>query len=216
MRRHELAIEQDKAGKAHPPDKMGKRHLGCIADAAEHAFAKKGTAQGNAIEPAHQLLMAIGINLPAFDTVRMAQPGKRGITLLDHPVDPGGGAIIHGGGAFADHACKILVQRDTESLLPQRLRQRAGQAKAIKRQDGAAFRLDPVNLPRIAAVCHGKHADGIGMQQQIKIERHGHQALASRAEKCQPSRRRRVRNGWPEAGRAKGGWRPGYGNGVRP
>ena len=50
--------------------------------------------------------------------------------------------------------------------------------EAVEGKDGAAARLDPVDVSRVAAVGHREDADCISAQKEIRLE-HLHQAQSS-------------------------------------
>lgn len=83
-----LAIEQRKAACFQSRDEPGQRDLGGVGRAADHAFAEKGAAEREAIEPADQ-----SIAVPAFDRMRIAQSVEGDEHVLDRMVDPGIGAV---------------------------------------------------------------------------------------------------------------------------
>ena len=53
---HELAVEKREIAGLHTGDEPGKRDLGRIAHAAEHAFAEERAAELHAVDLAHQLV----------------------------------------------------------------------------------------------------------------------------------------------------------------
>lgn len=169
MRRDELAIEQGKTAQPHARDKMCKRHLRGIGFAAEHRFAEKGAAQLHSIEPADQPPFE-----PCLDTVRVGQAMQHRNSLFDLVVDPGGRPVFRGLGAKADNLVERAIDGGFEPLRTQGLGERAGKAKILERQDTALARLDPIDLRRLAPVCHREDTRGISLQQQRGIERFGH------------------------------------------
>jgi len=67
MRIVKLRIEKTVSAYAQAGDEMDEGDLGSICASGEHALAKEGAAQGNAVETANQFAI-IG---PALDAVRM-------------------------------------------------------------------------------------------------------------------------------------------------
>ena len=94
------------------------------------------------------------------------------VCLLDLSVDPRGGPILRCLRAQRHNPVKIAIRGDAKPLPPDRLGQRMGHVKAVKRHDGPSLGLNPIHLLRISIIGHGKHADGIGLQQDQRINRH--------------------------------------------
>ena len=144
---------------------MHQCDLGGIGLAREHAFAKEGAAQRNAIESADQPVV-----LPGLDTVSMADGKEVSIDLLDRAVDPGVGAIPGLGGAGLDHLCKGSIDPDLERLGADRAGQPPGNMEPVKIDDATVFWIDQKDLIIIACIGHGKDATGIAVQQVGGIE----------------------------------------------
>ena len=87
MRIVELRIEQAVTASAETGHQMDQRNLGRIRPAREHALAKEGAAERDAVQAANQLV----IFRPTLDTVRMSFPVKRRIEIQDRIIDPGRG-----------------------------------------------------------------------------------------------------------------------------
>ena len=96
----------------------------------------------------------------------VAETMEQVVALLDLAVDPGLLTL----GAIVDDGGEDLVVSDGEGARADRLAKRARQAEAVQGNDGALARLDPEDLVGVATVRHRKHADGIGAQQQVRIE----------------------------------------------
>ena len=145
---------------------MCERDLRRVADAADHRFAKKGAAQGHAIEPSDELAL-----LPAFDAMRVAEAKQPVITRLDHRVDPGRRAIGGGLRAERDHVGKGAVGGDVEAFAGDHFFQAARQAEAVERQDRAQSRFDPMDRRVVRRVGHRKQTLRIGAEQQRRVDR---------------------------------------------
>ena len=94
------------------------------------------------------------------------------VCLLDLSVDPRRGPILRCLRAQRHNPAKVAIRGDAKPLPPDRLGQRMGHVKAVKRHDGPSLGLNPIHLLRISIIGHGKHADGIGLQQDQRINRH--------------------------------------------
>ena len=180
---HELAVEQGKTGLPHPRDEPGERDLRRIRPAGEHALPEKGATKRHAIEATHQFPI-----LPAFHGMREAEPVQIAVSILDLPVDPGRRAIGRRLRTLADDGREVRVETDREALAPDGLGQRMGQPETVQRQDRALLGLDPVDIARIAPVRHREDANGIGLKQQQRIDRHqGHTLCHSKNNRLQQS-----------------------------
>lgn len=164
---HELAIEQGEAAEAHPRRQPGQRHFRRIGPPRHHALAEKGAPQRDAIKAADQFLA-----LPHFDAMGETDVVQMPVGALDRMVDPGRRPVVRRLRAKLDDPREIAIGRDPEPLPPDRLGQRMGDVEAIERHDRPPFRLDPVNLVRLAIIGHGEHADSVGLQQHQRINRH--------------------------------------------
>ena len=164
---HELAVEQGEAGKAHPRDQPGKRDLGRVGAARHHRFAEEGAAERDAVEAAHQFLP-----VPDFDRMGVAAFVQVAIGALDGVIDPGGGPVLRALGAEREDLREGAVGSDAEAIAADDLRQRMRQVKAIEREDRPPLGLDPIDLLRVAVVRHGENADGIGLQQDKRVDHH--------------------------------------------
>jgi hypothetical protein len=76
---------------------------------------------------------------------------------LDLRIDPGLLPL----GAGPDDLAKGLVAGHREATLPKRSRERAGDVEAVERDDRPVARLDPEDVPGMAAVRHWENAGGI-------------------------------------------------------
>src|SRR5207302_11161391 len=79
MRRQKLRVEQTVAAVAQARHEMHERDLARIGDAAEHALAKKGAAERDAVKTADQFTV-----MPALDAVRGAPLEVAGCELQVH------------------------------------------------------------------------------------------------------------------------------------
>ena len=149
---HELAIEQGEAAGFEPRHQPGERDLRGIGAQREHAFPEKGTAERDAVKAADEIAV-----LPAFHRMGVAEPMKRAVTFLDLGIDPGFLPL----GAMADNVTKGAIRGHLKPVLAHRLAQRMGEAERVERNDRPLARLNPIDLIRIPAVRHRKHADRI-------------------------------------------------------
>jgi len=161
----ELAIEQAETSGLEPRHQPGESDLRSVALAAEHALTEEGAAQPDAVEPAHQLSV-----VPAFDRMGVAAPVEIGIGGFDRRIDPGVGAALRALGALRDHLPKSAIDGDGEAVRTDRLGQRPRQAEAVDRQYAALLGFDPIDVVGRATVRHREDTDGIGAQQQVRID----------------------------------------------
>src|SRR5262249_12241930 len=63
---HELGVEQLEAAAAQPRHQMHERHLGGVARAMEHAFAKERAAEAHPVEPTNEALILIDLDAVAM------------------------------------------------------------------------------------------------------------------------------------------------------
>jgi hypothetical protein len=161
MLRHELTIEQSEIADLQARDQPCKRNLRSVTSAAEHALAKEGAAELDAIEAANELAIA-----PYLDRMGMTRLMKRKHCAFELGVDPCLVAV----GASRDHCLEIAVVSDVEPARTERAPERARKMKAVQGQDGAVARFDPEELGGLAAVCHRENAGGITLQQQARVE----------------------------------------------
>jgi hypothetical protein len=166
VRRLELAIEERKSAGAQPGHEVRKRNLRSVGLAADHRFAEKRPAERDPVKAADQL--SVAPRLDRMGTPLFVEDGDRTFDLV---IDPGIGAILGRFGTKTDDVMESAVGRGFEAIRKQSLFQAARKMEAIERQDRARFGLDPIDRLRIAAVRHRKHADGVGAEQEIRIER---------------------------------------------
>lgn len=164
---HELTVEQGEAGEAHARHQPGQRDLRRVGAARDHGFAEEGGAERDAIEAAHKLLP-----VPHLDRMGEAAGVEIAIGAFDRMVDPGRRAIRRGGGAERQYLSEGAVGGDAELVAAQHLGQRTRQVEPFERQDRAEFGLDPIDFPRVAVVRHGEDTNGIGLQQDQRIDQH--------------------------------------------
>ena len=164
---HELTVEQREPGEEHSRRQPCQRDLGRIGPPRHHALAEKGLSQRHAIQAADQLLA-----LPHLDGMGKADLVQVQVGPLNLPIDPGRRPILRRLCAQPDDPREIAIGRDPKPLPPDRLGQRVRHMKTMQRHDRPPLRLDPINLLRIPVIGHGKHADGIGLQQDQGINRH--------------------------------------------
>ena len=77
---HDLAIKWTKVMGLQPFDQMNQRHFGGIRRGGKHALTEEHPADGNAVQPTHQLFLS-----PDFDRVGHAQRVECEVRL-DHVV----------------------------------------------------------------------------------------------------------------------------------
>ena len=138
MRRQKLRIEQSVTAEPQPRHEMDERHLAGVGDPAEHALAKEGGAERDAVEAADQLAL-----VPAFDAMRRAALEQPGIELQNLVVDPGIGPLIAGFGTAAHDRLESGVAADRERVLPHDPAQPARHMERIEGDYAAPFRIDP-------------------------------------------------------------------------
>ena len=163
-----LAIEQGKAAGLQPGYQPRQRDFGSVSCPADHAFAEKGTAQCQPVKAADQPIV-----VPALDRVGMAHRMQPAKNLLDRMVDPGLWSARRARRAQRDYVVERNVGGNAESVRGNCLAQRARRAKGGDRQDRPLARLDPINTLGLAVIGHRKHADRIGAEDELRVER-GH------------------------------------------
>ncbi len=164
---HELTVEQGEAGEAHARHQPGQRDLRRVGAARDHGFAEEGGAQRDAIEAAHKLLP-----VPHLDRMGEAPGMQVDIGALDRVIDPGRRAVGRGLRAQRQYLSEGAVGGDAELVAAQHLGQRTRQVEPFERQDRAEFGFDPIDFPRVAVVRHGEDTNGIGLQQDQRIDQH--------------------------------------------
>src|SRR5258708_2892332 len=146
---------------------IDESHLAGIGSAAEHALAEESAAELHAVETADEDVAG-----PALDGMRRAALEKRGVERDDFVIDPGlppvGGRL----GAAAHHCLELAVAADGEAAAAHGAAQPARDVEAVERQDAAAHRIDPEELPIFGRLGHREDAGGIGLQQEIGCQRH--------------------------------------------
>ena len=80
VRVHDLAVQWAKVMGLQPFDQVNQSHFGGIRRGGIHAFTEEHPADGNAVQPTHQLLL-----IPNLDGVGHAQR-MEGQVRLDHVV----------------------------------------------------------------------------------------------------------------------------------
>ena len=97
-----------------PGDKPGERDLRCVRAAADHAFAKEGAAERQAVEAADQIFA-----VPTFDRMGVAEP----MEFAEHPgdpaIDPGIGSVRGSLRAQGDDLIERLVCRHPKAVAGQ-------------------------------------------------------------------------------------------------
>jgi len=95
---HHLDVKQRKAALAQMPDQMMQRHLGGVVDAVEHGFAREQSADGHAVNSAHQFALE-----PALDAVGVSLAMQARVRLDEFLRDPSAAASRRGCGATFHH-----------------------------------------------------------------------------------------------------------------
>lgn len=162
---HELAVEQGESADAQARDEPGDRDLRCVARAADHALTEEGPAQREAVKSAGE-----PITVPYLDRMREAAAVQGDKGLFDLRIDPGVGAALDRLGAQRDDALERGVGGHAEAIGGNRLAQRMRQMEAVERQDRARLGFDPIDAVGIAPIGHREHPDGIGAEQELRIE----------------------------------------------
>src|SRR5689334_16247410 len=90
-------------------DKMAQRHLGCVAGAVEHGFARKKPAKGDSVDAAGELF-----SQPAFHAVSVSRDVKQRVGFEKLTGDPGACAARPRTRATLHHLSESLIDRDSE------------------------------------------------------------------------------------------------------
>lgn len=181
---HELAVQQRETAGFQPRDQPGQRDLRRIRLTREHALAKEGAAQRDAVEATDQ-----PIAVPAFDAVGMAHGEQASARLEDRHVDPRILPVARDLPAQAHNLRERLIRGHAKAVAADRLAQAMGHVQRIERQYPASTRLHPEDVGVVRRVRHGKNPDAIGTQQHDRIDdsvMHGRVNLAPRAPSLKP------------------------------
>ncbi len=157
---HELGVQQLISPLPQPRDQIYQRDLAGIGCGRKHAFTEKSAADGNAIDAAHQLVAA-----PRLDAMRETCFVKLRIQINNLVIDPCIGARV---GAARHDGAEGAIEGDAVRGLPYRALQPFRHMQPVDGQNAAQLRVIPFDRTRAAAARHRKHADGIGMQQQLR------------------------------------------------
>jgi hypothetical protein len=164
-----LTVEQREAASPESCNEPRQRDFRGVAGTADHALAKEGAAQRETIEPTDEPFA-----VPAFDGVGIAKAMEPNEHVLDGAVDPGFRPVRRRRRAQAQRFTKGAIGGDAEAVGSDHLAQRTRRTKRIERKDRTLLWLDPINAVGIAMIGHGEHADRIGAQDELRIERrHG-------------------------------------------
>src|SRR5690242_17651093 len=117
---------------------MRERGLGGIACAAEHGFSKKHTAEAHAIESTGERPGA-----PHLDTVPTPEAVQLEVSGTHLGGDPGAGARGARCGASVDDAREIVIDRECETAVAQRLGETARAMKLLGEEHRARIRRPP-------------------------------------------------------------------------
>ena len=143
---------------------MHQRHLAGIGLDAEHALTEKYGAQGDPVQPAHEIAVA-----PAFYAVGAPHLMQFDIEIDDFVVDPGFAAARTRRGAVADHRFESAVAAHFEVTPGQFAAQAARDMEGLQRQDAALFRVDPIQRGIVAVLRHREQAHRVSPEQDIRV-----------------------------------------------
>jgi hypothetical protein len=149
-------------------EQVGQGDLGGIAGAMEHRFAREEPSHGDAVNPAHELVVE-----PGLDAVGVAEPMQARVGVEHVGGDPGVLALA----AAAHYIVECLVDGEAELAGPDGAGQAARDVEAIEFEDGARLGRPPQD--RIAFVVPREDAAAIGAQQRLgpQIAADGNEAL---------------------------------------
>ena len=105
----------------------------------------------------------------------MAHAEQISVKGPDPRVDPGIAATLAGAGAAGDHSIKSCVRADVVDVLPNAAGETPRHMEAVQRDDAADIRIDPEQSRIVGTFGHGKDADCIGSEQDIRCNRHAHE-----------------------------------------
>ena len=158
----ELGVEQREAAGAQPRHQMHQRHLRGVARAVEHALAEERAAEADAVEPAGQLAVLVGL-----DAVAMADVVELLVERADARVDPGARPAGLRLGAAVEHAVEVAVDRDAEAVRADGAGEPRRDVEGVQRNDAALLRLDPIKRRVLGAFRHREDAAGVGLEQHL-------------------------------------------------
>jgi len=136
----------------------------------EHAFAKEGTANSDAIQSADQLARLI----PAFDGVGVTFAIEGAVQVQDRRVDPGRLPALSTFGTHLHDPGESSVSRDAVRFLSDPALQAFWNMEAIQRKNAAHVRIHEEQIRIIARIPHGEHTSPVTGEQVIgaKPSRH--------------------------------------------
>ncbi len=162
-----LAVEQHISARFHPRDQPSERQLGGIVRAAEHAFAKKSTAQRQAIKPANQPWRPPfgqrGI-VPHLDAMGVAERMEDDERLFNEAVNPCRRPVGRARRTFGNYRAKSGIARHPIKVRAHQFAQGFREMKAIQGQYPARLWLDPINILCRAIIRHRKNPHRISAQ----------------------------------------------------
>jgi len=141
---HELGVKKLKPSQLEPRHQMDEGNLAGISREGEHALAKKGRAEGDAIETADQLAV-----LPTFDTMGEAALKELAIEGFDWAIDPSVLPIRTvgiGHGALTHDSIEGCIDADLEGLSSYGPRETARDVELVQRKDAALFGIDEEDI----------------------------------------------------------------------
>ncbi len=144
---------------------MDQRDLRGIAFARKHAFAKEGTAQGDAVQAADQTFA-----LPAFDAVGLPPRIQFDIEPADGRVDPAVLAPFSWCRTGVQHSVERRIDTHRERIGADGASKARRHMKGFQRDDAALFGFDQEHPWVVARLAHRKDAGGIALQQGVGAE----------------------------------------------
>src|SRR5690606_23194146 len=135
-----LHVDETATALVHHHDEMDQGDFGRIPGAVEHGLSGEETADGDAVESAHQLLFLV---VPHLDGVGPAETVELGVGLDDLVGDPP--VLTSRVGATPDHAIEVPVHRHlvTTGGLPHR----STHPGTVHGQDRPLYRRPPGEAP---------------------------------------------------------------------
>ncbi len=154
---------------------MGQGHLGGVAHAAEHRFAKKHRSESHAVKATRQFIFQ-----PALYGMGVPQAVEAAVGVDHRLVDPGSFPSFQpDAGALTDHPLKGEIASDAEPAAAQGAPQAAGTVEFVGKEDTAGIWSPPED--RLAGRVPGKDSLPVGEEQAFgrEIAPYGQQAIGA-------------------------------------